>query len=216
CFFFFSSRRRHTRSKRDWSSDVCSSDLRHLVYPDNIVSTSWPRIEGRLASMSITFDKWQAGASSLILGKDETGRYACTVGGVTMSIPRQIGKTFTVGALLFAMCIEYPRLRVVWTSHHLRTTTNTFRSLQSMARRRGVERHLAVNGIRVANGEQEIRFANGSIIILVAREHGFGVGIDAIDVLVCDEAQRQTSRALADMVPTTNQAQHEHGALLFF
>src|SRR5699024_11362940 len=26
-FFFFSSRRRHTRSKRDWSSDVCSSDL---------------------------------------------------------------------------------------------------------------------------------------------------------------------------------------------
>src|SRR5699024_11322249 len=25
--FFISSRRRHTRSKRDWSSDVCSSDL---------------------------------------------------------------------------------------------------------------------------------------------------------------------------------------------
>src|SRR5207249_6438149 len=30
--FFFSSRRRHTRSKRDWSSDVCSSDL-FLVSP---------------------------------------------------------------------------------------------------------------------------------------------------------------------------------------
>src|SRR5216683_8008473 len=27
-FFFFSSRRRHTRADRDWSSDVCSSDLR--------------------------------------------------------------------------------------------------------------------------------------------------------------------------------------------
>src|SRR5437660_4708792 len=27
-FFFFSSRRRHTRWPRDWSSDVCSSDLR--------------------------------------------------------------------------------------------------------------------------------------------------------------------------------------------
>ena len=26
-FFFFSSRRRHTRCWRDWSSDVCSSDL---------------------------------------------------------------------------------------------------------------------------------------------------------------------------------------------
>src|SRR3989449_4978985 len=31
--FFFSSRRRHTRCSRDWSSDVCSSDL-HPVYPN--------------------------------------------------------------------------------------------------------------------------------------------------------------------------------------
>src|SRR5690606_40546474 len=29
--FFFSSRRRHTRFSRDWSSDVCSSDLRTRV-----------------------------------------------------------------------------------------------------------------------------------------------------------------------------------------
>src|SRR6266852_5429849 len=29
-FFFFSSRRRHTRCYRDWSSDVCSSDLTGL------------------------------------------------------------------------------------------------------------------------------------------------------------------------------------------
>src|SRR6267378_5412193 len=31
-FFFFSSRRRHTRSLRDWSSDVCSSDLWQLEH----------------------------------------------------------------------------------------------------------------------------------------------------------------------------------------
>src|SRR5439155_12604601 len=31
CFFFFSSRRRHTRWPRDWSSDVCSSDLRNFA-----------------------------------------------------------------------------------------------------------------------------------------------------------------------------------------
>src|SRR2546430_3256407 len=30
-FFFFSSRRRHTRFDCDWSSDVCSSDLRSLA-----------------------------------------------------------------------------------------------------------------------------------------------------------------------------------------
>src|SRR2546422_3144425 len=31
-FFFFSSRRRHTRCSRDWSSDVCSSDLADPFY----------------------------------------------------------------------------------------------------------------------------------------------------------------------------------------
>src|SRR6266536_5608073 len=38
-FFFFSSRRRHTRSTRDWSSDVCSSDLEQLTekYPPGTV-----------------------------------------------------------------------------------------------------------------------------------------------------------------------------------
>src|SRR5688572_31735859 len=31
-FFFFSSRRRHTRFDCDWSSDVCSSDLLKIIY----------------------------------------------------------------------------------------------------------------------------------------------------------------------------------------
>src|SRR2546422_2128705 len=33
-FFFFSSRRRHTRCSRDWSSDVCSSDLHDGAFDD--------------------------------------------------------------------------------------------------------------------------------------------------------------------------------------
>src|SRR5437588_13101858 len=35
--FFFSSRRRHTRSLCDWSSDVCSSDLAHLLPPPTLL-----------------------------------------------------------------------------------------------------------------------------------------------------------------------------------
>jgi hypothetical protein len=193
-----------------------SEAARHLVYPAGIVASSYPRIESRLADMAIRYDSWQSGAVRLILGRNAEDRYAATVGGVTMSLPRQVGKTFTIGSLLVALCVEYPGLRVVWTSHHLRTTTNTFRSMQSMVRRKRIFPHLAPNGIRTANGEQEIRFANGSIIMFGAREHGFGVGIDAIDVMVCDEAQRLKSRALADMVPTTNQARHLHGALVIF
>src|SRR5690625_7015117 len=37
CVFFFSSRRRHTRWPRDWSSDVCSSDLGDVVGSDHQV-----------------------------------------------------------------------------------------------------------------------------------------------------------------------------------
>src|SRR5699024_11444845 len=33
---FFSSRRRHTRSKRDWSSDVCSSDLESSAMDESL------------------------------------------------------------------------------------------------------------------------------------------------------------------------------------
>src|SRR3712207_3474328 len=50
-FFFFSSRRRHTRYWRDWSSDVCSSDLssrRTLANLDEFVrerSSTWSELE---------------------------------------------------------------------------------------------------------------------------------------------------------------------------
>src|SRR5437868_9310571 len=40
--FFFSSRRRHTRSKRDWSSDVCSSDLVARATREEYVGTWLP------------------------------------------------------------------------------------------------------------------------------------------------------------------------------
>src|SRR5690606_40917595 len=42
-FFFFSSRRRHTRFSRDWSSDVCSSDLAAVPAPiASICLRTWP------------------------------------------------------------------------------------------------------------------------------------------------------------------------------
>src|SRR6267378_6800606 len=54
-FFFFSSRRRHTRSLRDWSSDVCSSDLPKIRYgirvndPDPVADLRM----GELASLAV-------------------------------------------------------------------------------------------------------------------------------------------------------------------
>src|SRR3989454_359267 len=49
-FFFFSSRRRHTRLQGDWSSDVCSSDLPSLASIPWIASSlNWEGINGTAA-----------------------------------------------------------------------------------------------------------------------------------------------------------------------
>src|SRR5216683_1755908 len=45
-YFFFSSRRRHTRSDRDWSSDVCSSDLIADCGGDNAGDSVGPTADG--------------------------------------------------------------------------------------------------------------------------------------------------------------------------
>lgn len=198
------------------STPRLSEAARHLVVPDGIVTSVWPRVQRRLRSVGVEFDLWQQGFASAALGCREDGWYAASIGGVVASIPRQVGKTFTVGNLLIGLAAEFPGLKIVWTSHHNRTTTNTFRSMQGMVTRKRMRALLAPNGIRVANGEQEIRFANGSIIMFGAREQGFGRGIDAIDIEVFDEAQILSLKALEDMVPATNQAKHEHGALIFF
>src|SRR2546422_3114100 len=42
--FFFSSRRRHTRCSRDWSSDVCSSDLRLSRTGTSAAQPAWDRM----------------------------------------------------------------------------------------------------------------------------------------------------------------------------
>src|SRR5437868_8164336 len=57
--FFFSSRRRHTRSKRDWSSDVCSSDLAKLGKnndPEKVftVTDGMIRVSGKIFGAFIT------------------------------------------------------------------------------------------------------------------------------------------------------------------
>ena len=195
------------------STPRLSEAARHLVIPEGIVTSLYPRVQRRLDAMRVAFDPWQEGAATVALGCRKDGKFTATVDGVVWSIPRQVGKTFTVGNLLIALALELPGLRIVWTSHHGRTTTNTFRSMQGMVRRPVVWR--TVEAVRTANGEQEIRFANGSIIMFGAREQGFGRGMDAVDVLVFDEAQILDLKALEDMVPATNQARNPHGGLVF-
>lgn len=164
--------------------------------------------------MGIRFEGWQDGIGRVALGKRAGGKYAATVGGVVLSIPRQVGKTFLVGALMMALCILFPGYTVLWTAHRTRTCTRTFQSLQRMAKRKKVAPY--IRHVRMANGEQEIAFTNGSTILFGAREQGFGRGFDEVDAEIFDEAQILTDKALEDMIAATNQSRHRHGALLFF
>lgn len=193
---------------------------KHLIVPDGIERTVWPKVKYRLDTMGVRLDRWQEGFCRAALGVRDDGKYAATVGGVGASIPRQVGKTFLISHLMIAMCVEFPGLRVIWTSHHGRTTTNTFRAVQDAVRRPKVMLHLKKNnrnqGIRTGAGEQEIEFSNGSIMMFGARESGFGRGLNAIDVVVFDEAQILGLKALEDMVPATNAALNPHGGLVFF
>lgn len=179
-----------------------SDVARHVIVPDGIVSTGWPAVRDTLRELGISFDDWQQGASQLILSKSANGQYATTVGGVTASIPRQVGKTFFIGWIAFALCIIHPSLTVVWTAHRASTADETFKGMKSMAASSLMGPHIE----RIAdNGsEQTIEFRNGSRVVFGARERGFGRGFTKLDVVVFDEAQILTERAIEDMVPAQN------------
>ena len=203
-----------TQKRSDSAGPKLSEVARHLVIPKGIVTTAWPRVVAKCAEMGVKFDSWQHGVGSVALGKRKDGMYAATVGGVVLSIPRQVGKTFLVGMIIIALCVIHPNFKVLWTAHRTRTSTMTFKSLQGMVRKKKIWPH--IKAIRTSNGEQEIVFRNGSIIMFGAREQGFGRGFDQVDVEVFDEAQILTEKALEDMVPAANASKHEAGALLFF
>src|SRR6266511_1859169 len=68
CFFFFSSRRRHTRFSRDWSSDVCSSDLEYVA---DLERWADPRVAQEIrkhadADGLARDDRWAAGSTAAI------------------------------------------------------------------------------------------------------------------------------------------------------
>src|SRR6266542_5855812 len=69
-YFFFSSRRRHTRCYRDWSSDVCSSDLSRLARRVAGARIGW-RLPGRRAT------NYDAGVSDYesMLAREAVRRY---------------------------------------------------------------------------------------------------------------------------------------------
>lgn len=183
---------------------------KHLIQPDSIVSTSWPSVRDTCNNLGWAFDEWQDDLGRLILAKDSTGMHAASI--CAMSLPRQVGKTYLVGCIAFALCLTRPGTMVIWTAHRGRTATETFRAMKVKAKSPElapfIDQRAKGGGIRSANGEQEIEFLNGSRILFGARESGFGVGFANVGMLVIDEVQRAQTKTMDDLLPTTNAAEN--------
>lgn len=191
------------------------SEVAKFVHvPTTGVSTGWPAVRDKLADLGIRFRWWQVAIARIILSKNAAGKYTTTIGGVGLSIPRQVGKTFLVGALVFALSLLRPGLTVIWSAHRTRTAEETFKKMQAFARRKAIKPF--VLKVVLGSGEESIEFVNGSRIMFGARADGFGRGFDEVDVVVYDEAQILAQSALDDMIPATNQCRQPEGALMFF
>lgn len=202
------------RRKTPPSTPRLSDAAKHVRPPAGIVSTGWPAVEQKCQDLGIRFRWWQKPIGQLILAKRATGKYAATIGGTGLSIPRQVGKTFLVAAIVFALCLMRPKMTVVWTAHRVRTSEETFKKMQALARRKKIVPY--VSKVTLGSGEEAIEFRNGSRILFGARATGFGRGFDEVDVLIFDEAQILTEASLDDMIPATNQSRQPTGALLLF
>ncbi|MDR0285760.1 MAG: hypothetical protein LBI33_12870 [Propionibacteriaceae bacterium] len=173
-----------------------------MIVPKGITSTGYPDVKTVLDGIGVFFDRWQQGMAQLILAKRLDGKYVATVGGVVLSIARQTGKTYVVRWVVFALCVLFPGIRVVWTSHHSATTALTVAAFQEMAKHQRAKKY--VRQVKTANGQESCVFRNGSEILFGARESGFGRGFDAVSVLVFDEAQIMKDKALQGMIPSQN------------
>jgi len=182
------------------------AEARHAVLPLGIVSSGFPAVEATCRRIGLFFDPWQADLNRCILAKGSDGLYAADT--VVISIPRQVGKTWDVGALVFADCIINPGTTVVWTAHRFKVARETFNELKGIAQSAALAPHIDPEAITTAAGNESIPFRNGSRIVFAARERGAIRGFTKVRRLILDEGQILTDAALADLAPTMNQAKN--------
>lgn len=172
--------------------------------PVGIKSTAWPKVLATCARLGWGFDGWQDGAGRLILSKRGDQLYAADT--IVISIPRQVGKTYLIACVIFALCLLEPGITVIWTAHRKTTAAETFEQFDSMSQRPRVAAH--IRQILHGKGDEKILFKNGSRILFGAREQGFGRGFSDVDILVFDEAQIMTETTLEDMAAAQNVAKN--------
>lgn len=138
----------------------------------------------------------------LALGVRSDGEYAADT--TVFSIPRQVGKTYLIGCIIFALSLMKPGLKVIWTAQVKDTALETFDKFVDLAESPRVKPH--VRALPRGKGDEAVLFHNGSSIEFGARESGFGRGRSDVDVIVFDEGQHLSNNALENMGASQNVA----------
>lgn len=139
----------------------------------------------------------------LALGLRADGEYAADT--TVFSIPRQVGKTYLIGCIIFALCLMKPGLRVIWTAQVKDTALETFgKFVELIEASPRLKRH--IRAMPHGKGDEAIQFNNGSSIEFGARESGFGRGRTDVDVIVFDEGQHLSTNALENLGAAQNVA----------
>ena len=192
------------RQRRPPTRSGLLPEAAHLVLPRGIVADGFPSTQRVCERIGIVFDPWQCDLNRAILAKARGGLYAADT--VLLSIPRQVGKTFDVGGVVFADSIINPGTTTVWTAHRFKVARESFDSMRAWAKSPKLAPHIDYDDITTGAGNECIPFRNGSRIVFAARERGSIRGFTKVRRLVLDEGQILTDAALSDLVPTMNQA----------
>lgn len=173
-----------------------------MVTPEGITASEWPAVRETCRRLGWGFDGWQDGAGMLALGLRSDGEYAADT--TVFSIPRQVGKTYLIGCIIFALCLMKPGLRVIWTAQVKDTALETFAKFLELAASSRVKPH--IRATPQGKGDEAVLFNNGSSIEFGARESGFGRGRTDVDVIVFDEGQHLSNNALENLGAAQNVA----------
>ena len=139
----------------------------------------------------------------LALGLRADGEYAADT--TMFSIPRQVGKTYLIGCIIFALCLMKPGLRVIWTAQVKDTALETYaKFVELIDASPRLRRH--IDRMPSGKGDEAVVFNNGSSIEFGARESGFGRGRTDVDVIVFDEGQHLSTNALENLGAAQNVA----------
>lgn len=175
--------------------------------PDGVAGTRGDKVIRFLQVAGIFLDPWQELLIRRAFEFDASGRSAATEFGYLVS--RQNGKGEVIMAWELANLFMFPRpdrkpKLIVHTAHEVKTAAEAFLRIRGVFEAvPRLQRELAPNGIKTANGQEGIVLRNGNRLRFIARSKNSGRGL-TMDKLVVDEAQECSASAYDALMYATS------------